>query len=184
MQRGSSPLRLFIAACPPADVAARMLEPLRRISLPTHRETPLEQVHLTVLFIGDRSPRELDEIAESVERAASGLSAFDLTPKGFTTLPERGDARLIALETDAPPALIEIHKRLVTRLANNPRHHPSEKFLPHFTLLRFRPAVRFRLGKMEIDVPPFRIERMSLMRSILRSGGAEHATVAEMPLGT
>ena len=183
MPRGSSQLRLFIAAYPPAEAVARMMAPLRAISLPKHRETPLEQVHLTILFIGPRPAKELDQITESVERAASGLDAFDLTPQSLTTLPKRGDARLIALETDAPATLIEIHRRLVTRLANDPRRHPSDRFLPHFTLLRFKPPVRFRLGEIEADAPPFRIDRICLMRSILRAEGAEHATVAEVPLG-
>src|SRR5690606_23530157 len=62
-------LRLFVAAYPPRETAEAMLEALRTLTLPDYRITPIEQVHLTLQFIGDTPARDLDETIESVRRA-------------------------------------------------------------------------------------------------------------------
>ena len=110
-----------------------------------------------------------------------------MVPNRYVTLPMRGrEARLIALETDAPPGLLEIHHRLVTRLARAPRKNPSDGYLPHFTLLRFKPSARgFRLREDEVEpiaTPIFRIDRIALMRSALSVHGADHAVIEEVML--
>ncbi|MCC6676549.1 MAG: RNA 2',3'-cyclic phosphodiesterase [Phycisphaerales bacterium] len=174
-------LRLFVAAYPPAETAATMLQELDRLDLPRYRPTPAEQVHLTLQFIGDRSTHELDEVRESVERSAAGLHGFELKPSRLTALPQRGPARLVACETDAPPELLEIHRRLAHRLARNPREHGGDRFLPHFTLCRFAAPARIRLSQ-PLALPAFRIDAVLLMRSVLMPDRAKHREVARIPL--
>ncbi len=168
---------------PPEDAARAMLQLLGGRDLAEHRRTAAEQVHMTVQFIGDTPVGELDRVAESVERSASGLEAFDLTPERLITLPRRGPPRLVALETDAPPTLLELKRRLAQRLATNARTEPADRFLPHFTLCRFARSARpERLGA-PAPLEPFRVDRVRLMRSVLRPGGAEHREVAAFPIG-
>src|SRR5687768_18549446 len=102
-------LRLFVAAYPPRDIAQAMLDAMRALKLPSHRATVCEQLHMTLQFIGDTPARDLETTIESVERAAAGLSAFELAVRSLIQLPQRGPARLIAAETDAPATLLELH---------------------------------------------------------------------------
>lgn len=178
----SAALRLFVAAYPPPEAAETMLRALRALELARHREVPPTQVHMTLQFIGDRAPSELDAVAESVERSCAGIAAFSLKALTLTTLPERGHARLVAAETDAPAPLLELHRRLAHRLAREPRRNPADRFLPHMTVCRFAHGERQPRLRAAIEAPPFRVERAVLMRSILRPGGAEHAEVASFPL--
>lgn len=182
MARPRANLRMFVAAYPPQLLVASWLASLDALNLPAHKRTPADQVHMTLQFIGDVPAKEVDAVAESVERAAAGLEAFELRAAGLVTLPERGPARLIALETDAPATLLELHRRLVTRLAKEARPPHKERFRPHLTLCRFRsPQHRFRINREQAPAA-FAVDQIRLMRSELGHEGAQHHEVAAFAL--
>jgi 2'-5' RNA ligase len=171
-------LRLFVAVYPPALLALDMLGAARALALPPHRETPAAQVHMTLAFLGHVPLRTLDQVRESVARSVSGLPRFTLTPTRLCTFPlDRSPPRLVALETDAPPPVLELVRRLAARLAHHPRHHPADRFLPHLTLARFDHASRADPFTLPAAVQPFLVDRVHLMRSTLRPQGAEHEPV-------
>jgi RNA 2',3'-cyclic 3'-phosphodiesterase len=176
------PLRLFVAIYPPEPAARALLRALRELNAPSHRETPLDQVHMTLQFIGNRTPNELDEVRRSVQRSAAGLGPFELTPTRLFTLPQRGRPRLIAAETDAHPTLLEIQRRLAHRLARTPREKPGDRFRPHLTLCRFTASARPRDVDEPIKAEPFPVEAIHLMKSTLRPEGAVHSEVARIDL--
>lgn len=151
--------------------------------LPPHRATPLRQVHLTALFVGDTRSDELPGVEESVRRAVSGIGSFDLTPRKLISLPAHGPARLIAVETDAPPRLLEIHRRLASRLARRPAERDPDGFRPHLTLCRFAGsgARGFSLDETVV-MPAFPAGRVDLVESVLHSTGAEYRTLLSVPL--
>ncbi|MBC7773240.1 MAG: RNA 2',3'-cyclic phosphodiesterase [Pyrinomonadaceae bacterium] len=175
--------RLFVAAYPPPDVACRMIELLGRLDLPPHTVTSVEQIHMTLQFIGDTASRRMDEVTESVQRSTAGVARFAVEPASILTLPQKGPSRLAALETGGPPGLIEIHRRLVHRLARNPREESAQQFLPHFTLARFKAGATCPAMKVPVDLSPFEVAEVRLMRSKLRAGGAVHEVVAAFALG-
>ena len=174
--------RLFVAIYPPEDTARGMLGAMRKLDPPPHRETPLAQIHLTLHFLGPVAQRDLDDVTESVERSAAGIGAFVLTPWRLLSLPSHGRPRLIACETDAPPALFEIQRRLATRLSRKPRADPADRFVPHLTLCRFARSAKPRDVAHPVSIAPFPVDRLVLVRSVLRPGGAEHAPVREFSL--
>lgn len=174
MSRGT--LRLFVAAYPPLELAASWLEAARTLpDLPKFKLTRPDQVHLTLQFIGDTSQRELPDVEESVRASCRGIGPIDLMARRLISLPERGPARVLAMETDAPSALTELHGRLAHRLARNLRERPGDRFLPHFTLGRF-PGGGVAGARVAAEAPgsAFAIGRVRLMRSVLRPEGAEH----------
>lgn len=181
MPGGRAQIRLFVAIYPPPEIARALATAARAQKLPDGRLTPVRQIHMTVYFIGERPHKDLEGICESVERSASGLPAFDLTPTDLIGLPARGPARMIAARTDAPSALLELQSRLVRRLAREPRAKPSDRFLPHMTLQRFTSPTRRDLGS-PLTVDPFRVTRVALVRSTLSHEGAVHEPVAEFSL--
>ena len=181
-------VRLFVAAYPPRALTALLQDRLREIDLPPHRMTPTEQVHLTLHFIGERPESELDEIVQSVERSAAGIAPSLITIRRLITLPERGSSRLVAAECSSSSPLLELHDRLVRRLAHEPRSRPRNRYLPHLTLCRFRAPARVQLGELasleglepgQLDFP---IQRITLMRSRLLPAGAVHEPVASFTL--
>jgi 2'-5' RNA ligase len=146
---------------------------------------PAEQVHLTLQFIGDTPAAEMDATIESVRRAAAGLSGFTLALESLIRLPERGPARLIAAQTNAPATLMELQKRLAHRLAHQPRARAGDKYRPHITLCRF--ASPEKRCCVDADAPEIRgsfaVDRIALMRSVLSHEGAMHREVEAVELG-
>ena len=175
-------MRLFVALYPPVEVAAAMLASIEGLDLPKHRVPPLEQVHMTLQFIGDRHERELDDVIESVERSAAGLGAFELTPRMLVSLPERGAGRLVAVQTDEPAALMEIQRRLAHRLAD-PKRRGRERFLPHMTVCRFAAETRMERINQPVNMEAFAVGEIKLMKSVLRPSGAAHALVHTVRVG-
>lgn len=184
MAGGKNDLRLFVALYPPPEIVAELLEWVGAFDLPPYRLTPADQVHLTLQFIGDVSPGRMNETIESVARSTAGLESFSMQLIRLIRLPERGHARLIAAEADSPPSLMEMQRRLAHRLARNPREKSGDRFLPHFTLARFRSPTRFDIADEDaaLDVPPFTVNTICLMSSTLSPAGARHDVVQEFTL--
>lgn len=178
--------RLFVALYPPIEVRRSLLKLLAE-TLPDAanlgRIQPADQLHMTLQFIGDTGERELQAVAESVERSGAGIEPFELIPTRLITLPERGPARNIAIQTDAPGSLIEIHSRLAKRLARSARARASDRFLPHITLLRYSGTGVPRRVECDVRAPAFTVSTIHLVRSILKPAGADHVSLLEVPLG-
>lgn len=157
-----------------------MLARLAELTLPKHRATRDDQLHLTLFFVGDTDPRQLDEIIESVERSASGIGPITLAPRAVVSLPEHGPPRLLALETDAPTNLLELQRRLAHRLARRP-HRADEPFRPHFTLCRYATPGGDCL-RDAVSIAPFAVDRVAVVESVLRPTGAQHRVIEWIPL--
>jgi 2'-5' RNA ligase len=179
----ASELRLFVAAYPPPAIIDELFAALSKLGAPEHRLTAPEQVHMTLQFIGEVPARELPGIEESVLRSAAGLPPFTLKPRRLVTLPERGRPRLIAVETDAPPSLMELQRRLASRLARRPRGRAEERFRPHLTLCRFGPGVNASPVDHPVVASGFRVEHVLLMSSVLLPDRAEHREVFRAAMG-
>lgn len=184
MKRSSTSLRLFVAVYPPPDVAAAMNSHINDLTLPDHRPVPIDQIHLTLQFIGDVDLRQLDSTIESVQRSSAGLGAFTLKPTELIALPKRGQARLIAARCDEPAAMLEMQRRLAHRLTRKPRRKAGDRFLPHMTLTRFHSPTKFELNETDaaLHLPGFPVPSIRLMRSTLRPDGAVHEVVQECAL--
>ncbi len=181
MGQGARPYRIFIAVYPPPAIVEALAEAVGALELPPHRPTPPDQVHLTLQFVGEIDFHGLEDVIESAERAAAGTFAFELSPDRLIAIPDRGPARLVAASAPQVKSLSELVGRLVTRLARKPRK--ERPFLPHLTLLRFRSVAPGLELERPIAPVPFTVDRISVMQSILKAGGAEHRALREIALG-
>lgn len=175
-------LRLFIAAYPTPPLARTLLEALPGLALPDHRPAPPEQVHLTMLFLGERRVRDLPDIEASVRAAAAGIPPFRITLDRLEALPERGPARLIAAVGAATSPLIELHTRLAARLVSPKRRGAA--FLPHLTLARFPGSgtpLSVRAWPLATSLE-LGIDALAVMSSVLATTGAVHRPAFTVPL--
>lgn len=183
MTKPTANLRLFVAVYPPSELAEQWARRIKAIDLPAYRLTPVEQVHMTVQFVGDTPVKQLDRTIESCQRAVKGLEPFALAVREFITLPERGRSRLIAVETEAHPTLLEIKRRLAMRLATNVRENPARKFRPHMTVCRFHSPAEVSGFDGTLPSDSFDVSELMLMKSKLTPEGAEHDVVERWGLG-
>jgi 2'-5' RNA ligase len=182
MGRSSETFRLFAALYPPPAAAQAMAAEAGKLWTDPHRLTPPDQIHLTLQFIGDTPARGVRDLLESLTAAATGTHHFELKPLNIVTLPHQGDPRLVAVQTDAPRALIELHARTSQRLASRSRARDRQRFLPHLTLARFDHQSRVESSCLPVVMPAFTVDRIRLMRSVLTSSGARHEEVGQIVL--
>ena len=172
-------LRLFVAAYPPRPVVEKWLAAAREALPAETRLTEADQVHLTLVFLGEHDERELPDIRESIARSVAGFGPLVLRPLELVMLPERGDPRLIAATTTLPRPLAEIQRRLAQRLALD--RSRKSVFLPHLTLARF-PGKTIERRTIPLTEQEFSIPEIRLMRSRLRQDGAVHELDKAFPL--
>jgi RNA 2',3'-cyclic 3'-phosphodiesterase len=189
------PWRLFVAVpVPPAsvdacrEVVARVRSgPLGRVPRWVH----LDNLHLTVRFLGDTPPDLVPDVALAVHDALGGLAAFEVELAGAGMFPgprkprtlwlgiERGAGELGAMADalDGPLAPLG--------------WPPDERaYRPHLTVARLdasSPAQGVAVAESLVDAATgwrtaFRAERAVLYRSRLGGGPPRHDAVVEIPL--
>ena len=89
--------RLFVAIYPPLEIARALIEELRRLDLPPHRVVPLEQIHVTLQFLGDTPAPQVEQTKESVDRSTAGVKDFAAV---FSALPPEKLATGYFFESD------------------------------------------------------------------------------------
>lgn len=200
MNARSGVLRLFVAAYPPVERSGALIRAAGASGVlgPGDRPVRAEQVHLTLVFLGSVRGREVRNVGESIARSVSGVEPFTLRPGRLMLLPERGHPRVLAVATDAPAGLLEVQRRLATRLARPKGERSREAFLPHLTLARLdqqarRPDLKVEAlpALDEAAAEPFEVREVRLMSSVLSAlggdggggGGARHECVMALPLG-
>ncbi len=100
--------RLFVSIELPALVRAEMNR--LQCDVPGARWAPVEQLHLTLRFIG-----ELDGLARrDAEAALDEVEAapFELLLAGVGHFPPRGQPRVLWVGVEPSPALLELHERI------------------------------------------------------------------------
>ena len=106
-----------------------------------------------------------------------------MTPLWVIGLPS-SRPRVLAVETDLPAGLFELHRRLVTRLARSPRAAAEDRYVPHVTLGRTVAVVGTGagFGAVPVALPAFEVREVVLCRSVLKPTGAEHSAMASVSL--
>ncbi len=157
---------------------------------PALRATRAESLHVTMVFLGNRDPAAVEEIAAVVRRSAAPAPPMKLEDP--ISLPRRGRASLFALPAPSAAAS-ELRRALVDRLVIAGLHEPEERdFWPHVTVARVRaegrgsrrpaPVVR-RPGDLPEGLKHVFVSvRMTLYCSELQPGGSRYTPLAQIEL--
>jgi 2'-5' RNA ligase len=183
--------RLFVALDLPEGVRGGLAAWGREELVdPALRPTRPESLHLTLVFLGNRGPAEVEEVAAVVARNAAPAPLLKLEDP--IQLPRRGRASVFALPAPSP-ATSDLRRALVERLVAAGLYEPERRdFWPHVTVARVRPegrgsrrpaAVTRRPGDLPEGLKkPFLGVRLTLYRSELQSGGSRYAPLAQVEL--
>ncbi len=179
------PIRAFLAL-PVPDPARAALVALQA-GLPFGRKVPEENLHLTLVFLGEVAEAALEEIDAALAGAALPAPVLRFEALGTFAEMERG---LVFAAVAEDAALTALHGRLCRIVRAAGVALPRRRFRPHVTLARSprQPAgpARDRLAAalgQRLAVPEARPDRLGLFRSRLAPGGAVHDLMADYPLG-
>jgi 2'-5' RNA ligase len=176
--------RTFVSIPMPEDTAARLANLAR--GCPVGRRMPEDALHLTLVFLGDLSDGQLEELHEALSSVRSGR--VELRFAGLGVFGEdRPRALWAGVEPD--PELVAL-QRAVERAVRKAGLAPeARRFVPHVTLVRMKgrredaaALSAFLVGRVGVAVPPMRAVAFSLMSSRLRPEGAVHEELARYPM--
>jgi 2'-5' RNA ligase len=188
-------LRLFVSLHPPES----WREPLRRVQAlgqrqfppDTVRWTPVEQIHLTLRFLGDVPAADALRLTQALRAACGDVAPFTLAAGKCGQFPARGAPRVLWLGLRAADdTLARLQARVAEAAADWAEAEADDRFHPHLTLGRCRPA-RSRAAldlaalageARALRFEDWRVEEVQLMRSRLQPGGAVHEIVEQLPL--
>jgi 2'-5' RNA ligase len=187
--------RLFIAVPLPADSieACRLLVdrvrsgPLGRVPRWVH----LDNLHLTVRFLGDTPPDLVPDVALAIQDAYDGARAFhvELAGAGMFPGPRKPRALWLGIEQGASE-LGDLASALDAPLAPLGWPPDDRPYRPHLTVARLdtsSPAQGVAVAETLVAAATgwrtgFRADRVILYRSHLGGGPPRHEPVVEIPL--
>jgi len=178
-------VRLFIAI----DLPAVHRAALAALGAPTRglAWTPLEQLHLTLRFLGDIDEARIADLTTALARVR--VEPFILPLEGLGAFPPRGPAQVLwAGVGHGHPRLFQLRQQIDDALLALGLSVDLRIFHPHVTLARVKreasPAtvVQFLKQHREFAAAPFRAEAFNLYASELRPAGAVHTLRQGFPL--
>jgi 2'-5' RNA ligase len=185
-------MRSFLAFELPLEiknVVARVSEELRQSTL-NARWVKVDNIHLTVVFMGNIETEDIPAIAGGVKEVCQAFGAFDLSLKGIGCFPNRRNPRVLwlGLDGDLEP-MSEFRDALQGHLTDFGIKEEKRKFKPHLTLGRFRKPKKMDskedqlLSKYEdISSSVCSLKELILFKSDLKPTGAVYTKVEAWPL--
>lgn len=176
-------IRLFVAIPLPLEVR-RSLAGIAA-GVPGARWTPVENLHLTLRFIGDVPEPDFHDIAEALSEVSG--TPFWIHLKGVGQFGDRRRAKVLWAGVEPVAEVQLLRKRIENRLTRLGLSPEGRKFIPHVTLARLKASPVDRVGRFLFDngrfaTPPFEVSGFALFSSHLGQAGAIHSVEADYAL--
>lgn len=175
--------RLFVAV----DLPEQVKESISAVctGLPGAKWVDVNQLHLTLRFIGEVENGQFNAIRESL----SGIeeSCFRLTLQGVGCFPSRKAPRVLWVGIDRNETLIRLAHKIEQCLVANGLEPEQRSFSPHITIARLKDISPHKaadyLDKNSLfKTESFPVEEFYLYSSTLTPKGAVHRREATYPL--
>lgn len=188
-------LRAFIAVELPGELRqaiSRSTETLRKaLPGPLVRWVAPQNIHLTLKFLGDVSPANLERLAGTLEVEAAACQAFTISVGGLGAFPTPRRARVIWIGIEAPAALAALARGMEAAAARLGYAEEGRPFSPHLTLGRVdRSAGAADLARVHAALEGTTVgalgsapvEAVHIFKSDLRPGGPVYTRLYALPL--
>ena len=162
-------MRLFLGLPVPAELAASLLKRARALNLPDVRWTPPENVHVTLVFLGNVAEEKLGSIVLQLAGLRSPPQQVRLT--GLGTFPRAG---VLFADVDPSRELLTLQQDVAERMIRCGFPSDPRPYHPHVTLGRFRLPVRVS-AKLELS---FCADVVNLYRSKTLPTGPQYEVIA------
>jgi 2'-5' RNA ligase len=183
-------MRSFIAIALPDQVRAdigTIIERLRPTGPPA-RWVPPQNLHVTVKFLDEIAPEQVDPILAAIRVASADVRPFDLQLGGFGVFPNERRARVFWIGiTSGFDILRPLAKAIDDQLLPLGFPRESRPFSAHVTLARLRePGPADHLNRaaahLAYQSEPIPVRQIELMRSVLSPKGADYSVIGSVPL--
>ena len=147
---------------------------------------PLDNIHLTLSFLGDVSINKIPDIVQSVEQNIA-TSQFQLSISGTGVFPSSKSPKVLWLDLNKGVDKLKLlHHQIEKSVSEFKENYENNTFIPHISIARIR-----RLHA-KIDVLPFLnsvyspieldVNSISMYESKLLPEGAQYTIINTFPL--
>ncbi len=153
-----------------------------------------EQLHLTLVFLGNINAEEGREVEAILQAAAERFSPFELRISGLGAFPNYRKPRVLWLGLSENPCLMVLQQNLSEALVEFGIAREARPFHPHLSLGRFRRGPRDEMKaqaalvkqwiktEADLDLGNCEMATILLMESRLRPQGSEYYVRLRVPL--
>ncbi len=188
-------VRTFIAIELPAslqDIIQKETAGLRQ-GIPSMcvRWVPAHNVHLTLKFLGESSPENVETLKQILSQEAETQSPFEINFHELGAFPASNRPRIIWVGVHAPPALESLQRAIDAGVARLGYETEARPFSPHLTIGRVRQnltagdlqKIRNQLKEMKMrDLGSTLVESIQLFKSELQPAGSVYTKLYSAPL--
>jgi 2'-5' RNA ligase len=179
-------IRAFLGLELPTTIRSQIV--LQQFLLPIKDRVPPENLHITLLFLGEVAEPVLEELHLALDGARLSPK-LDLRLTGLGLF-GKGDPHNLHAIVDPAPALMALHTKLAQIARRVGLSPEARKYQPHVTLSRL-PKGSFLQHELEAALvrhalwrsDPFEVAELTLFRSTLRKSGAVYDAMVQYPLG-
>lgn len=166
-------MRLFVGLPVPSDLAQALVRFTQNIELPKARRTPPENIHLTLVFLGE----VVESVVPAIERELSQLAfyPFQLRLTALNTFPRAG---ILFAEVEPARALLQLQARIAESMVRCGFAPEDRPYHPHLTLARFRGPLQRKDSVLPASLQRnFPGDSVNLYRSRLGAGGSHYEVI-------
>lgn len=190
-----SVIRAFIAV----DLSPQILEKIARVSaqlqeqgknLPV-RWVPIDNIHLTLKFLGNVSLTNLDFLKNSLSELVGRFQPCEIGVRGIGAFPKPQRPRVVWIGLEVPPELVTLQRSIEQETVRLGYPREDRGFSPHLTIGRvkqnastqeMRSLTTLIEGTKVGFLGTMRINDVHLYRSDLKPGGAVYTRIFTAPL--
>lgn len=151
-----------------------------------------ENLHLTLLFLGEVDMREIPTVCREVEQAAAECGPFAMTLAGAGAFPSPRHPRVLIVHvTEGAEQIIELHDKIEHRLLDLGSYRREDRpFKPHLTIGRVRgkqdgDGMTAAIRKFESwEGGQSQVHEVLVMGSELKPEGPEYTVLSRAQLRT
>jgi 2'-5' RNA ligase len=190
-----TPLRTFIAV----DIPQRLLQAIQpkvddlreKLGNSAVRWVAVNNIHLTLKFLGDVAPSNLESLKLMLQTETQSRYPFDITLSGLGSFPNSKRPRVLFVGIQAPAELEALQHGIESAAAKLGYESDGRPFSPHLTIGRVNDrvaqselqSIRKLLDEVKIDSPcPARVDSVHIYKSDLKPGGSVYTKLFSAPL--
>jgi 2'-5' RNA ligase len=188
-------LRSFIAVKIPVEfqsaIAHNTASLQKALPKPLVRWVTPQNLHLTLKFLGDVSPANLEHLADVLKVEAAAYEPFSMSVGGLGAFPTPRRARVIWIGLEAPVSLAALQHGVEAATARLGYGLEERPFSPHLTIGRVGQNVstadlqRIRTALEATTVGALgtiRVDAIHIFKSDLQPGGAVYTHLYSLPM--
>jgi 2'-5' RNA ligase len=187
-------LRAFIAVeipLPIRQAVCKATSALQKELQTLVRWVPMENMHLTLKFLGDISPSNLDMLTQMISAEADLFDCFELHLDGLGSFPSLKRPRVIYIGIQAPAVLNALHRGVESASRRLGYESEERDFSPHLTIGRVKQnitateqqTIRRALEGTKINsLGTAKVDSLHLYKSDLKPTGSVYTRLYSAPL--